>query len=149
MDIREQVNKLWVPLGAAAISGIIAVVISNYQLTNFQIRQEKIKTLSEIYANRYVLLDPVLCHGETAERLFFNGLNKASIIFSKSEDVIDAIVGFNDAITDKGDSNRELNRLYRAMMDDIGLPYGEYIYSDSPFRRKCKSKNQKALNQDE
>ena len=116
-------ENIVVTIIASVISGIASVVISTIFYVRHENRKDKLETLRRFMGNRYDLI------GDE----FSRAINEVFVVFKKSPKVMEALSAYHQKVTEGQSSENELIKLFKAMCDDVGLPYSEF--NDSFFLR--------------
>lgn len=113
----KKVSAVILILISGLISGLGSVFLTNYLSERNELYNKKLEVLAEFAGNRYDI---------TGEK-FTQALNKAFIIYNKSEEVLQAIKNFHDyTLQNKNNRNDEagnqkLLELFKAMCHDLGI----------------------------
>ncbi|MBA3062394.1 MAG: hypothetical protein FP833_05495 [Atribacteria sp.] len=116
-------ENIFVTIIASVISGIASVIISTIFYIRHEKRKDKLETLRRFMGNRYDLV------GDE----FSRAINEVFVVFKKSPKVMKALSEYHQKVTERQSSEDELIKLFKAMCDDVSLPYSEF--NDSFFLR--------------
>ena len=116
----ENAQLAWVIM-SSLLSGLIGVGVSTYFYVRYEIRKSKLETLRRFAGNRY----------DITSHEFRRALNEIFIIFNKSRQVMITLSEFHEKTTQRYDPEESYIKLFKAMCDDVRLPYNEF--NDSFF----------------